>query len=285
MELRRDIKLSDREFARLADFISSALGIRMPDAKRTMLEVRLGSRVRALGLSSFEEYCEHVFDSGVGSDELRNLIDAVTTNKTEFFREASHFDWLTSNALPDIMRNDPAAGVSRPLRVWSAGCSSGEEAYTLAMVLAEHTTERGRLHFEITATDLSTKVLEAALKAVYRSEVASQVPPAMRHKYLLKSRDREQGLVRVAPAIRRKVKFGRLNLMEPYRFAQPFDVIFCRNVLIYFDRATQTRILQQMCEALTSHGYLFVGHSETLHSMDLPLRYIAPTIYTRGCGE
>lgn len=281
MELRRDIRLADREFERLSTFIRGELGIKMPPEKRTMLEVRLGSRVRSLGMESFEEYCGHVFDSELGSDELRKLVDAVTTNKTEFFREAAHFDRLTSEVVPEFVGRDPALGASRPLRIWSAGCSSGEEPYTLGMVLTDYAARTGGLEFEITATDLSSRMLDAALLAVYRGQAAHMVPPHMRKRYLLRGRDPAKDVVRVAPAIRRRVRFGRLNLLEPFRFAAPFDAVFCRNVLIYFARETQVDVLSRMCDSMVEGGYLFVGHSETLHGMKLPLRYVAPTIYAK----
>jgi chemotaxis protein methyltransferase CheR len=281
MEARRDIRLSDREFNRLAKYISGSLGIKMPVAKRTMLEVRLGPRVRALGMESFEEYCAHVFDSEGGSHELGRLTDAVTTNKTEFFREPAHFEWLTAQIIPELVAKDPTIGGSRPLRVWSAGCSSGEEPYTLSMVLAEYGRRPGGFDYSIVATDLSSRMLETALRAVYRAEAASCVPPELRSRYLLRSRDRSSERVRVVPAIRRKVMFGRVNLLEPLSFDEPFDAIFCRNVLIYFNRETQVDILMRMCGVLSDGGYLFVGHSETLHGMNLPLRYVAPTIYAK----
>lgn len=286
MEVRRDMRLSDREFERLATFIHGSVGIKMPVAKRTMLEVRLGSRVRAMGMESFEEYCTHVFDSGDGAEELRKLVDAVTTNKTEFFREAAHFEWLTSQVLPELLGRDSALGNTKPLRVWSAGCSSGEEPYTLSMVLSDYAARTGALDFEITATDLSSRMLEAALEAVYRGSVAANVPQQHRRRqYLLRSRDRQKDLVRVAPAIRRRVRFGRLNLLDPFPFGAQFDVVFCRNVLIYFNRETQVDVLRRMCDVMVDGGYLFVGHSETLHGMSLPLRYVAPTIYAKEPAE
>jgi len=278
---RRDIKLSDREFERLAAFIRGSLGIKMPPAKRIMLESRLGSRLRALSMESFDEYCAHVFDSPEGADERRKLIDAVTTNKTEFFREDAHFERLTSHVLPELIARDPAVGHTRPFRVWSAGCSSGEEPYTLSMVLAEFASHNGGLDFEITATDLSSRMLETALKAVYRGDAERLVPKHMRRKYLLRSRDRTNDVVRVAPAIRKRVRFGRLNLLDPLSVNGPFDAVFCRNVLIYFDRATQVDVLRRICDVMADGGYLFVGHSETLHGMHLPLRYVAPTIYVK----
>jgi chemotaxis protein methyltransferase CheR len=285
VELRKDLRLSDREFERLATFIRVSLGIKMPPGKRSLLELRLGTRVRSLGLDSFDEYCAHVFDSGQGADELRQLVDAVTTNKTEFFREAAHFDWLTTRMLPELATRDPAIGRSRPLRVWSAGCSSGEESYTLSMVLSDYASRVGGFEFEITATDVSSRMLKTALMAVYRGQAASLVPPANRSQYLLRCRDRAQDVVRVAPEIRRRVRFGRLNLIEPFRFAECFDAIFCRNVLIYLDRDTQVDVLQRMSDVMADGGYLFVGHSETLHGLHLPLRYVAPTIYAKEPSE
>lgn len=277
----QDIRLNDREFNCLATFIRESLGIKMPPSKRTMLEVRLASRVRTLGMRSFDEYCALVFNSKDASGELTKLVDAVTTNKTEFFREKEHFDWLTSRVLGEMVNRDPDLGQTRPMRVWSAGCSSGEEPYTLSMVLAEYAARTRAFSFEVVATDVSSRMLEAARKAVYREASILPVPRAMLRRYFLRSKDRSRDLVRVAPALRRQVRFAKLNLLEPFGFESPFDAVFCRNVLIYFDRNTQTEVLRRMCATLSEGGYLFVGHSETLHGMHLPLRQMAPSVYVK----
>lgn len=275
------IRLEAREFARLAAFIQSSIGIKMPPHKLGLLELRLGSRVRALGLRSFEEYCERVFDSCDAACELSELVDAVTTNKTDFFREPEHFGHLVSLAVPDLARRYPELTQGGSLKVWSAGCSSGEEPYTIAMVLGEVAESHPGFDFGITATDLSSAMLRAAALAVYPAGRVETVPRHYVSKYLMRSRDRDSRLVRVVPRLRAKLTLGRVNLMEQYPFITPFDVIFCRNVLIYFERDVQIDILQRMADSLVDGGYLFVGHSETLHGMDLPLEQMAPTVYRR----
>lgn len=281
MNTTRSMRLSDREFRHLATFIHESLGIKMPPSKRIMLEARLASRVRALGMHSFDEYCSHVFDSKHGTGELAELVDAVTTNKTEFFREREHFEWLTSHVLRELTKRDPELGRARPLRVWSAGCSSGEEPYTLSMVLTDYVANNHDLDFEITATDVSSGTLKAARKAVYREGHIASIPRAMRRRYLLRSKDRSRDLVRVAPLIRQHVRFVRLNLLEPFEFETPFDAVFCRNVLIYFDRETQAEVLGRVCAMIAEGGCLFVGHSETLHGLQLPLHQLAPSVYAK----
>ena len=210
---------------------------------------------------------------------LNPLIDVVTTNKTDFFREPGHFNFLVETALPELTRGD-ADG--RPLLIWSAGCSSGEEPYTLAMVLSEYGLTHPGFRFRILATDISTNVLAKAEMGVYSSDVVGPVPPALKRKYLMTSRDPGSKRVRIVPELRRLIEFRRLNFMDAdYRMAEKADAIFCRNVIIYFDRATQEQVLQKLSRRLVPRGYMFVGHSETLHDMDLPLTPVAPALYKR----
>jgi chemotaxis protein methyltransferase CheR len=200
------------------------------------------------------------------------MIDQVTTNKTDFFREPAHFDYLTRKALPEITRTQ------RTVTVWSAGCSSGEEPYTLAMVLKEYGCD-----FIILATDISTKVLDKAKLAVYDDERVGPIPDPLKRKYLLRSKNPAKKLYRVIPALRDCVRFRRLNFMEgDFGFREPMDVIFCRNVIIYFDKPTQERLLNKFCNYLSPQGYIFMGHSETLLGMDVPLVPAAPTVYRRA---
>jgi chemotaxis protein methyltransferase CheR len=212
-------------------------------------------------------------------EEVVHLLDAVSTNKTDFFREPDHFDFLARKALPELVEGN---GRGRPLLIWSAGCSTGEEPYTLAMVLDQWGAAKAGFRYRILATDLSTAVLARAERGVYAEEVARPVPADWRRKYFLRSRDRSSNLLRVAPELRRLVEFRRLNFMEArFDLAQKADVIFCRNVLIYFDRPTQERILGKLAGELVPGGYAFVGHSETLHDMDLPLKPVAPAVYRK----
>lgn len=266
--------LSDSDFFRLRNFIYDECGINLTEVKRTMLEGRLTRRLRLLGLPSFREYCTYLTSPEGRQSELTPMIDAVTTNKTDFFREANHFDYLKDHALPTLLEG------RRRLTCWSAGCSTGEEPYTLAIVLAEAGAGTS-FHASVLATDISTRVLEHAVKAIYESERIAPVPAALKGKYFLRSKDHSRPLVRVVPAIRSFVTFRYLNFMEEFALDEPVEVIFCRNVLIYFDRATQEKVLTKFARSLVPGGYLFVGHSETLFGMDVPFTPCAPTIYRR----
>jgi chemotaxis protein methyltransferase CheR len=273
--------ISDKDFARLSRLIHDCCGIKLGPHKKSMLETRLRKRLRSLGLSSFDEYCAYVFSSSGLEQELVCLIDEVTTNKTDFFREPAHFDFLTETALPRLV-SSYGAGVTRKLRVWSAGCASGEEPYTLAMVLAEFAGKVPGFDFSILASDISTKVLEKARLGVYPLEKVEPVPEPLKKKYLLRSRDPQKQVARVAPELRFRVSFRRLNFMdEDFGLREPIDLLFCRNVLIYFDRPTQQQLLQRLCRHLFPGRYLFTGHSETLSGMDLPVVQVAPSVYRR----
>lgn len=273
--------MSPREFDRLSDFISSHCGIKMPFAKKIMLESRLQRRLRQLHVSSFTDYCKYLFDSPDGAGELVHMIDAVTTNKTDFFREPVHFAFLAETALPEFM-NAGSAGARNVFHAWSAGCSSGEEPYTLAMVLGDFASRTPGFQFSILATDISTKVLEKARLGIYDEALVSGIPPTFKQKFFLRSKDHTKGLVRVVPELRNAIQFQRVNLMdEHFAISQAVDVIFCRNVIIYFDRDTQHRLLDRLCRYLKQDGYLFLGHSETVHGFDLPLARVASTIYRK----
>jgi chemotaxis protein methyltransferase CheR len=273
--------LSDSDFRRLADFIESELGIRMPDSKRIMLESRLHKRLRRFGLDSYKAYVDFVFSPEGRESELINMIDAVTTNKTDFFREADHFDYLVGTIVPAAAARD-GAGISRPFELWSAGCSTGEEPYTIAMVLEERKAVEPRFTYRIFASDLSSQVLDKAKEAVYEESKADVVPLSFKKKYMLKSKDRERNLVRMKPEIRAKVSFDRINFMDDsYPAPRNFDVVFCRNVIIYFERAIQEAILRKLCDHVRPGGWLILGHSETLTGMRMPLKGVAPTIYER----
>lgn len=270
--------LGPTDFRRLSQFIESELGIRMPETKRIMLESRLQKRLRHFGMRSFSEYVDFVFSEAGKSSELINMIDAVTTNKTDFFREADHFDYLFEAILPRLGEEC----VGRQASFWSAGCSTGEEPYTLAMVLEEYREMNSRFAYRILASDISTQVLAKAEAAVYEATKADPVPMSFKKKYLLKSRDASAALVRVKPSLRSRVSFARINLMDDrYPIEGRFDVVFCRNVIIYFERRVQELILNKICAYIRRGGWLILGHSETLTGMDMPLKSIAPTIYER----
>lgn len=276
--LKIDI-LSDKDFTRLREFIYTQCGIRITEAKKTMLQTRLHKRLRTLKMPSFSKYCDYLFSQQGAEEELVEMINVVTTNKTDFFREPAHFDYLANRALPDLLINNDG---NRTIMVWSAGCSTGEEPYTLAMVLKEFLKDKRGLNFLVLATDISTEVLEKAKLAIYDENLISAIPDEFRKNHLLRSKNADQKVFRIAPELRTHVAFRRLNFMDDnFGFREAMDVIFCRNVIIYFDKATQERLLAKFCKHLSPFGYLFLGHSETLLGMDLPLRQVAPTVYRR----
>jgi chemotaxis protein methyltransferase CheR len=274
--------MSQAEFNRFSEFIIGQCGIKMPPSKKIMLEARLQKRLRTLGISNFREYYDHVLGDG-GRDELVHMLDAVTTNKTDFFREPVHFQYLAQTILPEfIEEREQAKTNNKPFAVWSAGCSTGEEPYTLAMVLSDFAGLHPSFKFSILATDISTKALDRAREAVYDAERVAAVPLAMKQKYLLRSKDPVKGVVRIGPALRSIVQFQRLNLMEEaFSFAERVDVIFCRNVIIYFDRKTQEQLITRFCKVLKTDGHLFLGHSESIHGFTLPLRRLTSTVYRK----
>jgi chemotaxis protein methyltransferase CheR len=272
------VSMGNREFASLSRFIYEQCGIKMPEAKRTMLEGRLQKRLRALSMKSFADYTEYLFSAEGIRNELVHMIDMVTTNKTDFFREPDHFHYLRDRVLPEWCEKYNG----RRLLIWSAGCSTGQEPYTLAMVLSDFAARHPGFDYQILATDISTRVLEQAQKAVYTETVLEPVPTAMKSRYLLRSKDRQSGLARIVPELRAKIKFRRLNFLEDdFGIREPMDIIFCRNVIIYFDRETQSRLLKRFYGHLRPGGHVFMGHSETLSGLDVPLVSVAPTVYRK----
>lgn len=275
-------QLSGRDFSRLTAFIYSEAGICLGPEKKTMLEGRLKRRLRELELDSFRQYCDFLFGQEGLREEKVPFIDVVTTNKTDFFREPGHFDFLAERGLPEMAER--ASG--QPLLLWSAGCSSGEEPYTLAMVLSEYAAAHAGFRFRILATDISTRVLARAELGIYADSDLEPVPALLRRKYVLRSRERAADRVRMAPELRRLIEFRRLNFMDAdYGVGEKADAVFCRNVIIYFDRPTQEKILGKLAAHLKAGGYLFVGHSESLHEMHLPLEAVGPALYRKVAGR
>lgn len=273
--LDKDEHLSKRDFDRVRDLVREHCGIQLNEEKHTMVEVRLRRRLRARGLTTFREYCAELF-AGEDKEELVSLIDVITTNKTDFFREANHFTFLTQRVLPEL--GNPA----RPFVIWSAACSSGEEPYTMAMVMSEYAEQHAGFRFRVLATDISTEVLEKARSGVYTTAMVAPVPGMLQRKYLMRSKDRDDPRVRIVPELRALVDFERLNFMDAaYHLSEIPQAIFCRNALIYFDRATQEEIVRKLLRELMPGGYLFIGHSETLNQMDLPVVPVASTIYRK----
>ena len=273
------VKLSQSDFERLSSYVYQQCGINLTPPKRVLLEGRLQKRLQSLEMKSFMEYYKHV-KSPAGRGELVHMLDSVSTNKTDFFREPGHFDLLRDHIIPGFKKNH----AHRTLRIWSSACSTGEEPYTTAMVLQDSIEKLGQFDYEILATDISSKVLKHAINAVYRENRTRDIPMGFKKKYLLKSKDPKKGLVRIVPTLRSKVRFRRMNLMDNEYISQikaQQDIVFCRNVLIYFDKSTQKHVVTKLVQCLRPGGYLFIGHSESLFEMDLPLKQIMPATFQK----
>jgi chemotaxis protein methyltransferase CheR len=269
--------ISPQHFRALAALIYSATGIRMPPSKTTMLEGRLRRRVRDNGYRSIADYCAHILSSDVSQAEMDDFLNAVTTNKTDFFRERNHFDFLVSDILPQYQERG-----QRMLRCWSAASSNGAEPYTLAMVLDDYAQSHGGPDYEILATDLDTEMLQTGVKGIYPAEMLEPVPAALRRRYVMEPKDPSRREVRIAAALRKKVSFGRLNLMsDHYAIGNPVDIIFCRNVLIYFDKPTQHKVVTRLCEQLRPGGYLLLGHSESIAGFSGQLKTVCNTVFQK----
>jgi chemotaxis methyl-accepting protein methylase len=273
--------LSAHYFRQLAKVVEADIGIKMPASKRVMVEGRLRSRVRALGLANLDDYAEFVFDRGGLRDEFIHIVDCVTTNKTDFFREPEHFTFLMHDLVPKILTEWPR-GTPRRVKFWSAAASNGAEAFSLAMLLA-HMAEDHRFQFSVLGTDICTTVLAEARRAIYPSSMLAPVPAEMRRRFVMQAKDPIRQEMRIVPELRRHVHFGRLNLMDAkYSVDRGMDVIFCRNILIYFGKDTQAHVVQKLSLHLKPGGYLFRGHSESMaggkHSL---LQQIAPTVFRR----
>ncbi len=271
--------LSDEHFERVATLVSGHTGIRLPAGKRTMIEGRIRKRMRAVGQSTLDGYCRYVFEEGGLTSEITHMIDAVTTNKTDFFREPEHFEFLRRNIVPDCLSRPRGSG--RPLiKIWSAAASNGAEAYTIAMVLAEMASGAQKFDFSILGTDISTEILTQARRAIYPSDFVAPVPADMQKRFLMRSRDNSAGEVRIVPELRRRVGFMHLNLMDDnYPVDTNVDAIFLRNVLIYFDKPTQVAVVGRLLRHLRPGGYILLGHSESMIGASLRLKQLAPSVF------
>ena len=270
-------RISKRNFDKLARFIYDYSGIKMPPTKLTMLEGRLRRRLRATRHASFDDYCDFLFNEDGLEQETVYLIDVVTTNKTDFFREAKHFEYMQMVALPTL-----ADSGLRTIRTWSSACSTGAEPYTMAMVLAEFVENRSDVSYNVLATDLSTDVLQTARKGIYAEDLIAPVPRDLQKKYVMVAKQQGRRDVRISPKLRSRVGFARMNLMdEKYPVGDMMHLIFCRNVLIYFDKQTQAGVLTRLCNCLAKGGYMFIGHSESITGFDLPLKQVSNTVFQR----
>jgi len=265
-------ELSERQFKRISQLVYRLCGINLKSGKEALVRARLMKRLRALGMKSFNEYIRYI-ESDRGVQELGLMIDVITTNKTSFFREQEHFSYLGEKILPELK--------ARRLRFWSAGCSSGEEPFSLAILLREEVPDIEFKDVRILGTDISTRMLERARKAIYGEETLQDLPPSILRKYFIRIRKESPRIYKVKDNVRAMVRLAWLNLMDSWPMNGPFNVIFCRNVMIYFDRATQEKLINRFWNLLEPGGYLFVGHSEGLSAISHRFRYVQPAVYRK----
>jgi len=268
------LELSEAQFQKISQTVYQLSGIHLTQGKEGLIKTRLTKRLRALGLASFSQYLRYVEEDKSGQ-ELALMIEALTTNKTSFFREPQHFDFLRKEVIPELR------GAGPRIRLWSAGCSSGEEPFSIAIVLREDIPDIDRRDVRILATDISAKMLAAARQALYSEQALTDVPPRLLQKYFLCVQTMPTRTYRASDDIRAMVRPGRLNLMGPWPMKGPFDAIFCRNVMIYFDKATQQELVHRFWEFLKPGGYLFIGHSESLTDQAHKFHYVQPAIYRK----
>jgi chemotaxis protein methyltransferase CheR len=265
-------ELNHHQFQEISRLVYRQCGISLKSGKEALVRARLMKRLRALQIPSVQDYMA-LIGSEQGQSEIHTLIDVMTTNKTSFFREAAHFDYLAEVILPEID--------SQRLRFWSAACSSGEEPYTLAMVLCEHIPAIDKKDILILSTDISNRMLETAKEGVYSQDRLTEIPEPLVHKYFERCSRNAGDAYRVGPALRQLVRLAPLNLMQPWPMKGSFNVIFCRNVMIYFDRPTQQQLVNRFHDLLTPGGYLFVGHSEGLSGIRHAFQYMKPAVYRK----
>ncbi len=272
----QDIELSDRDFQNFRRLVREKCGISLHEGKKELVRARLGKRLREARFNSFKDYYCYLMEKDSG-DELTQMLNAISTNLTSFFRESNHFEYLENHVFPRLL------ALNRPLqiRAWSAGCSSGEEPYSIAICLTRYLKGDASWKIHILATDISTKVLSTAVAGIYPNMRVQNLPTDIVRQFFQKGQGRWRGFVRIKPAIRNMIDFQRFNLMSPFVFAEKFDFIFCRNVMIYFDKAAQIALVDKFYDCLQPGGYLFIGHSESLLSIRHRFKYIKPTIYQK----
>jgi chemotaxis protein methyltransferase CheR len=270
--------LADDDYEFLCRLVYERSRIHLGPDKRVLVTARLAKRLRHHGLASYSDYCE-LLRSPQGEEELQFLIDRISTNHTHFFRELKHFDFLRETVIPKWQAD---ARRTEPFRIWSAASSSGEEAYSIAIHLAEHFAPAESGRWQIEGTDISTRVLEIAQRGIYEAERLASIAPDVLRRHFQRGVKEWDGHFRVKDELRRRVNFQHLNLLEGnYPFTRPFDLIFCRNVMIYFDRPTQETLVRQLSEKLMPGGHLLVGHSESLSGVKHALKLVRPAVYLK----
>jgi chemotaxis protein methyltransferase CheR len=278
LAMNAEFEFADQDFQRIRRIINDIAGISLADGKRELVYSRLSRRLRHLGLRRFDEYCHLLETGGNDNAELGEFVNALTTNLTSFFRESHHFEFLAAELLPALIRERGTG--NRRIRVWSAGCSTGEEPYTIAMVLRETLPKVG-WDVKILATDLDSNVLATAERGVYEASRVKDLPEARLRRWFQKGQGAQAGQVRVAQELRELITFRRLNLMDDWPMRGPFDIVFCRNVVIYFDKPTQRVLFERFADLLVDQGHLFVGHSESLFKVTERFVPLGKTIYQR----
>ncbi len=272
--------LTRKEYELFRRLIYAKSGIDLGNEKMQLVRARLGKRLRTDGFKSFREYYDHVERDATG-EELCILLDAISTNTTHLFREIRHFD-LLAEIIRGWASDQSWRSQNRELRIWSAGCSSGEEPHSIAMVAHDVLANHPRVELKLLATDLSVQMLSKAKLGVYDTHRVGTVPAAYKNRYLMKVQHEGQAVLQLIPELRRTITFSRFNLMtKTFPFRHRFHIVFCRNVMIYFDRPTQQTLVNQYAAQLRPGGYLMIGHSESLNGLDHPLTYVEPTVYRR----
>jgi chemotaxis protein methyltransferase CheR len=272
-------QISESDYQYICKVVYEYSRINLGNDKRELVMSRLGKRLRAHNLESYSAYCR-LLRSAQGADEITHLVDVISTNHTHFFREIKHFDFMREVALPDLHSRGDA---KKKFKLWSAASSSGEEPYSLAILLAEFFLKHPDWEWTIDATDISTRILEKAQQGIYSIDRLSEIRPDMIKRYFQKGTDQWEGYYRVKEELRNRVHFSHINLLQPhYHFAEKFHVVFCRNVMIYFDRPTQEQLVNQIFEHMHPHGYLMIGHSESLTNIKHHFKFIKPAIYQKA---
>ena len=274
----REFLYTQKDFEFLSQLATSNAGIKLPISKKELIYGRLSKRLRKLGLKSFKEYCQILEEDNNG--EYSRFINAITTNVTHFFREMHHFRYLEETVLPEMVSSKQVSG-NKKFRIWSAGCSSGEEAYSIAMVIRENLADFMRWNVRILATDLDSEILALAKRGVYPDQKLEYISPERKIRWLEKVRIEEKPMVEINNHLKSFITFKQLNLIGDWPMKGPFDVIFCRNVTIYFDRDTRVFLLNRFADILSDGGYLFVGHSESLHGITTRFKSVGQTIHKK----
>lgn len=269
-----EFDFSDKDFKRVKSMVYDFAGIDLNESKKNLVYNRLAKRIRFLQMSRFSEYLDYVEE--VGEEEFVNLINAITTNLTFFFRENHHFEYLANQVIPHLLAKNKT---SKKIRIWSAGCSTGEEPYSLAIVLKEAVP--AGWDARVLATDLDTTVVETAQRGVYNVERLKGVSEARKKRWFLKGTGERSGFVKVKPELQQIIDFGQINLMNEWPIRDKIDVIFCRNVVIYFDKPTQSKLFNRYADLLQDEGHLFIGHSESLYKVCDRFELLGQTVYRK----